>query len=337
MLSLSARAFVSSLKGNVNRGATWEEIGRGLEKEGGNPVTIFYPLHGDAKSPGALSSSERSTLAKSCNWESIIIEPHGETHTFHFYMPSGEEVSFCGHAAIGASAFVANKYTLMNNIDCFLSAQVDTTNFLVSFGTAGNSRHDSIVRGNEVELVMNVHHEESNCKQLQNAPSLDEILSELGLDTSDLLIEHNMPTYINSSVARPKTLIPIKSVDRLHAAIPPKDPNKFCNLCDTINSTGIYLYSKCQSETNNAYESRQFPRASGYSEDPATGIAAGALASSLYSRDIRGDCYSINQGTAMGRPSNITVKIENYHTKNNVKLSYTGLVMFDSISVQCRN
>jgi predicted PhzF superfamily epimerase YddE/YHI9 len=53
---------------------------------------------------------------------------------------------------------------------------------------------------------------------------------------------------------------------------------------------------------------RQFPRASGYPEDPATGIAAAALAMSLHSRHPRiGRRFKFYQGSAMGKPSLIVV------------------------------
>ena len=66
-------------------------------KEGGNPVTIFLPST-------STTSNERIKLAQTCSWESVVIENNDtgasidgcSLPTFHFYMPSGEEVSFCG-------------------------------------------------------------------------------------------------------------------------------------------------------------------------------------------------------------------------------------------------
>jgi PhzF family phenazine biosynthesis protein len=338
IVSISARAFVSPCKGNDKIGTTWEEIARSHGNEGGNPVTIFYSIGNSSKSESevALSPHERSALAKSCSWESVIIEPQNgsDVHTFRFFMPSGEEVSFCGHAAIGASAFVANRASLLHSKEP-LTEKVKSSQTTVSFNTADNSRYYSSVCSNKVELMMNVSHEEIDIEKMPNAPTLEEILRDLGLDSNDAMAEQNdWPKYINSSVARAKTLIPIKSSELLHGATPPKDPNKFRDMCDSIDSSGIYLYSKCdkgEDVLNNSFECRQFPRASGYAEDPATGIAAGALAASLYKRTIGRACYFISQGTAMGRPSNIQVNIENYNGSD-VKLSYSGLVAFDSIS-----
>ena len=65
-----------------------------------------------------------SDLARTCAWESVVVSRIGAPRelrrgegggsspptpppTLHFYMPSGEEVPFCAHAAMGASAVVA--------------------------------------------------------------------------------------------------------------------------------------------------------------------------------------------------------------------------------------
>ena len=61
---------------------------------------------------------------------------------------------------------------------------------------------------------------------------------------------------------------------------------------------------------------RQFPRASGYPEDPATGIAAAALACSLrrHHQETLHSSYKFYQGFAMGQPSLIVV--ENLELRN---------------------
>ncbi|KAL7534128.1 hypothetical protein ACHAXR_005650 [Thalassiosira sp. AJA248-18] len=310
---------------------------------GGNPVNIFV-------SSGPTTSDERVDLAKTCPWESVVIENDTESSNnsgslpiFHFFMPSGEEVSFCGHAAIGACSFLANKKSIISNKS---STEVASVPFLTAVDGA---KYNSRVMGNEVELVMGMQHYETECNP--QSCSLKDILSELGLDMSDIPSSDDgisWPTYINSSVARRKTLIPIRTADRLHAATPPLNPTKFREMCDSIDdSTGIYLYSTfTQSEIDGsvakgselAFECRQFPRSSGYPEDPATGIAAGALAASLHKRQIiksRDGIYRMYQGTSMGRPSKIQVKIggnKSKETNPSLDISYSGLVVFDSLS-----
>ena len=57
-----------------------------------------------------------------------------------------------------------------------------------------------------------------------------------------------------------------------------------------------------------------------------------------YSRESGGNSnYDVFQGTAMGRPSKINVKIGNYSSKEthpnpSLTVMYTGLVVFDSVS-----
>ncbi len=207
-------------------------------------------------------------------------------------------------------------------------------------------KYSAFVRGKEAELLMDCEHYESECDE--NGSSLSHFLEEIGLNVDD--IDHDAKTtFLNSSVARSKTLIPVKSADRLHAATAPTNATKFQKMCESIDSTGLYLYDS--SSTMNI-ECRQFPKSSGYAEDPATGIAAGALVASLHRRrmncdnggdGIRGSSATVLQGTAMKRPSQIKVKIDDYTTtssssmsnpthKGNVKISYAGLVAFDHVS-----
>ena len=205
-----------------------------------------------------------------------------------------------------------------------------------------HKKYSAFVRGKEAELFMGCEHYESECDE--NGSSLSHFLEEIGLNEDD--IDHNAKTtLLNSSVARSKTLIPVKSADRLHAATAPTNTTKFQKMCESIDSTGLYLYDS--SSTMNI-ECRQFPKSSGYAEDPATGIAAGALVASLHRRLMEGDgirdsSTTVLQGTAMKRPSQIKVKIDDYTTtssssmsnpthKGNVKISYAGLVAFDHVS-----
>ena len=81
ILQVSARAFVSP-----------------TAEGGGNPVTIFYP-----SSSGEFTANIRSKLAQTCDWESVVVEPCQSdlsVSQFSFFMPSGEEVSFCARKLV---------------------------------------------------------------------------------------------------------------------------------------------------------------------------------------------------------------------------------------------
>ena len=301
--------------------------------KGGNPVTVFL-------SQGRVSAERRCLLAKTCEWESVIVcfsdhdvnmnsndnfstlasTKHAKPR-FFFYMPSGEEVSFCAHAAIGASIVVADEIGLRG------SSSIENTDDRcgkLEFYAGENTTLDTIVQstfnGMDAELEMSSSFEEDVDVDTACVTSL---LNEIGLNEDDLYDDSSSkypfgyPTFINSSVARHKTLVAMKSLATLNAAKNPVNSDHFKLLCDKINTTGLYLYSTVTND-NNSLECRQFPRASGYPEDPATGIAAAALAVSLRNRNLCSSSLNIFQGTAMGRRSRIGIRFEKVlnETKN---------------------
>lgn len=318
-----------------------------LGTEGGNPVTIFA-------STKPLSGSIQQNLAKTCDWESVVVSTSTEaalssssspqlpfpTPTMAFFMPSGEEVSFCAHAAIGGAIAMGGggsrsswEFQASMTGDTFT---VDTA----GIGDEGNSNENNRKDEN------NGHDDGSSsskscCLHMKNVRFDEAPLSQAAMTTldewSDRLAWSTMSTTSpangaaaapprNASVARPKTLVELESVDALQRAeIPPSD-GSFANACSAMDhSTGVYLYAprKINKDEDGQrllssyeYECRQFPRSSGYPEDPATGIAAAALAASLQFGGIGNQqgnnqdavaSYEIYQGTAMGRPSLIQV------------------------------
>jgi PhzF family phenazine biosynthesis protein len=115
---------------------------------------------------------------------------------------------------------------------------------------------------------------------------------------------------LNAATSRVKTLIPVKSPERLDAAHP--DSSRIEALCEALDSTGFYLFCPHPGEPRR-FDSRQFPKASGYPEDAATGIAATALAFGLLEYGLveaSATPVLIHQGRAMGRPSDIHVRFD---------------------------
>ncbi len=292
-----------------------------LGKEGGNPVTIFaspFPIPGDLQ----------QKLAKSCDWESVMVDTEESSSTMAFFMPSGEEVSFCAHAAIGGAIAMGGGGRSWN-----FTASMTGDGFRID--TEGSENDDSMeTSGGSCRLQM-------KDVQFDEAP-LDSAgisaLKEWGHRLGWSMVSKKIP--INSSVARPKTLVEMESIEAVHnAGIPPLD-GSFAEGCATMDdSTGIYLYAPKPMQTNAlSYECRQFPRASGYPEDPATGIAAAALAASLrfgdnaVTNESFSVAYDIYQGTAMGRPS--LIQVLDLERDENGKLSFglQGRVEIDATS-----
>jgi PhzF family phenazine biosynthesis protein len=327
VLSIAARAFAH-------------------KNSGGNPVTVFF-LPDSKQKP---AESIRSSLARTCAWESVMVHfaTDGEsiddesddissppprpiptptpspTPTLFFYMPSGEEVSYCAHAAMGASyALTKQPKWQKAALAAVLESEYESESDLdhVNFVTAGGVENTALIQDTNVEIGMTNDLQEMELRGEQRNTTIASLLNQIGLNMNDVMPENDssrgttLPLpFLNASVARYKTLVPIKSLGRLHMATNPREKDEFRMLCDSIGSTGLYLYKNVPSremKMTNVYECRQFPRASGYPEDPATGIAAAALASSLQRGGILGDNdkFVMYQGTAMGKKSSLNVRI----------------------------
>ncbi|GAG53054.1 unnamed protein product, partial [marine sediment metagenome] len=135
-----------------------------------------------------------------------------------------------------------------------------------------------------------------------------DVLSALNLDRDDLM---DRPIQ-NATTSRTKTLVPLVSTKSLQSIRP--DSEKIKPICNTLGSTGLYPYIILDlSEPK--FEARQFPKDSGYTEDPATGIAASALAYGLRDNGLTA-AYSdknnrgltVFQGRSMGNFSKIKIE-----------------------------
>jgi trans-2,3-dihydro-3-hydroxyanthranilate isomerase len=268
---------------------------------GGNPVTIFS---------GAIPSNLEQSLAKSCNWECVLI---GKLNRLKFFAPSGNELEFCAHAAMGA-AYAIHKSVVPTS---------DTPQ--VSFQTADGSHQTAHIMDMDGETTVFLDLQDFTYREtalpLVNAESL---LDQVGLEMMHVL---NLPKTA-SLAGRGKTMIQVPLDILQEETTNPASAISFENNCTMAqDSTGLYLFS----ESNGTYECRQFPKASGYPEDPATGIAAAALAVHLSSKQEIQNVWHFRQGTAMGRPSLITVQnIQHHHDEGKVSLQCGGRVEIDS-------
>lgn len=334
-----------------------------LGTEGGNPVTIFA-------SPRPLSGSLQQQLAKLCDWESVVVgtEPSSRSSqllpTMAFFMPSGEEVSFCAHAAIGGAIAMGGGARSWD----FRAAMTGDT-FTIDTAEVedeennNENRTDNDGRCDGAEYNRDGSSSRRRCRLHMNGVRFDE--APLGLDGMTTLKEwsdrlnwsmastNGAPVSPrNASVARPKTLVRLESVDAVERAETPPGDGSFADACTAMDdSTGVYLYAPILSDpphkTQNSchhrmsLECRQFPRSSGYPEDPATGIAAAALAASLrfgnnddnrIQEEESSIVYDIYQGTAMGRPSLIQVVDLEREDGGTISFGLQGRVEIDETS-----
>jgi PhzF family phenazine biosynthesis protein len=132
--------------------------------------------------------------------------------------------------------------------------------------------------------------------------AVDDLAHAMGCDLRRIATQ-DTPRAV--SVSRSKLLIEVDGVDTLHDLRP--DAEAVRQVCERLDVTGLYPFA-VPDRTQPHVWARQFPRDSGYPEDPATGLAAAALATLLALREPEDGVYSyeIHQGQAMSRPSRIT-------------------------------
>ncbi len=246
---------------------------------GGNPAPIVVDAAG-------MSDAEMRGVAATYGHESGFVLPasggSGCDFAFRFFVPN-HEMEMCGHATVAAVWL----------LDLLGRLPRDR----IAISTPSGTVEARVGGDGTVEISQ-------PAGRVQALPPTEchEILSVLGITHADLA-----PFPIqNAATSRVKTLVPLASTAVLDALRP--NFSRVEGLCHRIGSTGLYPYAPSGPRT---FDARQFPKASGYTEDAATGIAAAALAfgllgNNLVAADVRS--IRIRQGRAMGRPSLIAVR-----------------------------
>jgi PhzF family phenazine biosynthesis protein len=253
--------------------------------DGGNPAPIVTDAAG-------MSDAQMQHVARSYGHESgfVLPSPPGSDcdFEFRFWVPN-HEMSMCGHATVGAVWLLDQLGQLPGD-----QVAISTRSGRVTARVCREAGHDVLVEVSQPAGVV---------EQLPNAAKAD-ILGVLGIGAGDLA-----PFPIqNARTSRTKTLIPLADVSVLDGLRP--DFGKIERLCASIESTGLYPFVISDQERQ-IFDARQFPAASGYPEDAATGIAASALSFGLLSNGIvraSEHVIIVRQGRAMKRPSEIRVR-----------------------------
>ncbi|QXI25971.1 PhzF family phenazine biosynthesis protein [Pseudomonas vanderleydeniana] len=255
---------------------------------GGNPAPIAVDAEG-------LTAEQMTAIARRYGHESgFAFHPEqaaDNDYRFRFFVPL-HEMSMCGHATIGTVWLLHKLGRLQRE-----RLSIETLSGTVTAHVQGLESQDPFI-----EISQPV----GTVEPLSRPELREEIIEAIGLRAEDIL---DLP-LLNAATSRVKTLIPVRNPALLDAARP--DSARIEALCELIDSTGFYLFCP-RPGIERQFDSRQFPKASGYPEDAATGIAATALAFGLlqYGLIENGErSILVHQGRAMGRPSDIHVRFE---------------------------
>jgi PhzF family phenazine biosynthesis protein len=244
---------------------------------GGNPA----PIVTDADH---LSAEQMRQAAAGFGFETaFVLAPRaGGACRFRYFVPR-RELEMCVHATVAAVAMLMEAGSLPGEVT------VETP-----------QRIRRVIRDQHDQVMVQLARPEI----AGSAPAVAEVAAALRIPSS--AVGGQVPLVQTVSVARAKTLVPLSGEAELDSLRP--DFPALEALCERYGSTGIYAFALSAS---GRYQiaARQFPLGVGYPEDPATGVAAGALAAYLDWQGLRPAApggYRIAQGRAMGRPSLIT-------------------------------
>jgi PhzF family phenazine biosynthesis protein len=255
---------------------------------GGNPTPIVLDASG-------YDEARMLEVTRSYGLESTFVlpptDPGAADFRFRFFVPR-QEMNMCGHATVGT-------LWLLRKVGRFTGDQlrVETGSGLVRgfVQDAGTS-----------EEYVEITQPAGRLEEITSREARQAILDVLGITEADV---SPLPIY-NAVTSRMKTLVPLKSPEILDALKP--DFSRMEALCASLDCTGLYPFAT-RSLRDRIFDARQFPRASGFPEDAATGIAATALAFGLVAYGLipcDGKRISVQQGRAIGRPSEIFVRFD---------------------------
>ncbi|KAI6381309.1 hypothetical protein MCOR25_001243 [Pyricularia grisea] len=257
----------------------------------------------------ALSEEDMRRIAREFGHEASFLTPFPETYSasqkadyqLRFFVPE-HEMEMCGHATVGTT-------WLLGELGILGDDQKEVC-YSTKSGLVRARRHKQ-----EDGILVEVSQPRGWVKPVQDGALRQEIAAVLGVSGSDNI---DMGSIQNACTSRAKTMVPMQDQAALDALKP--DFSQMQALCEKLGSTGLYPYAlhsdgRTSASTRNGslvVHARQFPKASGYPEDAATGIAAAALSFALLENNVLGEDRSVvvRQGEAMGCPSEIRVRIE---------------------------
>ncbi|WP_131764448.1 PhzF family phenazine biosynthesis protein [Legionella drozanskii] len=244
----------------------------------GNPAAVVIDCD-------ALSSIEKQEIAKSINFPVTTFISNFDTNIpqLEYYYPE-TQMPLCLHGTIAAAHWLFTQGdSSISQIEC---------NRYYHQQLAGKLLIESASDGC---IYVEVANQNMNMPNF-NYVDLARQLLKLSLP-HEALFDTTLPFGI-LSVGSPKFFIPVKTKKFLENINPDQNAIIKWSIENKIN--GLYVYT-LDKPSGDLFYARGFNPQTGYLEDAATGVAAGALSCSL-NRSI-----SVYQGSQINRPSKINV------------------------------
>jgi len=255
------------------------------DPSGGNPAGVVVNADN-------MSDPQMQKIAQELGFsESAFIQKSEKADYKVRFFTTKQEVDFCGHATI------ATFFSLVEN----------------GFIRLGNRDFVEVTQETKAGIFPVACHDNGKIMMTQANPIFGEIEKDkaqvatlLSISKDDL--DDKLPIQ-TVSTASPKLIVPVKSLDLLKKINP--DLQGILRYCNEHQPQGFYAFTTETPSGNNDLAARFFNPTVGIDEDPATGVAAGALAC-YADRHIFNHAkkqYVIEQGFAMNMPSTLYVDI----------------------------
>jgi PhzF family phenazine biosynthesis protein len=270
----------------------WSAFRRG--QAGGNlcpVVTAAQPL----------TPSHMQAIARHYGHESVFVTAFSPPRVgLRFFVPR-HEMRMCVHATIAAITSLVRSGGIAAGDRAVSTAgnahMIGTTNN-GTVSTASGEYRVSWTGEDQLEVTV-----EQAAPWFGPAAAVHaELSAALGLPPASIAADARIQAV---SVSRPKLIVPLRDAASLHQASP--NFPVLWELCRGLGTTGAYLFAPHPDGDPRHVVARQFPVDAGYPEDPATGVAAAALAAYLAADHRPAQPtwrrIAIDQGDTMGQPS----------------------------------
>ena len=261
----------------------------------GNPLAVVLDAEG-------LESAAMQAIAHEFNLSEtvFVLPPENPLHSVKVRIFTRfSELPFAGHPTIGTAALLATQSRS--------NGQGDDDAIIVLEEGIGNIRVGVRMRNGKAAFA------EFDAAALPEAldppPPADRLAAALGLAPNDIGFENHKPTRYSAGLAF--TYVPIRGLEAMERI--DINPQHWREAFWDGALNAAFVYCRQCVHTGSQFHARMFLPGLFGSEDPATGSAAAAFASVInqFDRPPDGEHQGlIEQGYEMGRPSEISLKLD---------------------------
>jgi trans-2,3-dihydro-3-hydroxyanthranilate isomerase len=255
----------------------------------GNPLAIV-------EDAGALSTAQMQTIAREFNLSETIfvMEPRDPAHSarVRIFFPTAE-IPFAGHPTIGCAIHLALKTAPVGDFQCTITLEEEAGLVPVTV-----TRQNGNLSAELTAPVLPFATEAP-------LPGAGLLAGMLGLAQSDIGFGTHGPGVFEGGPAF--LYVPVKTRSALAMAQPLEPQWSRVMALTAVDSAYLYTLS------DHGISARMFSPAAGIPEDPATGSASAILAAQLLASGALAEgttTIDLLQGEDMGRPSQITLRVE---------------------------